>query len=129
MTKMKYRAFIIGISLGLMILSVVILVMQPTFGRENLGVVGMLAKNASPILMLVSGLSMVLFAGKLRITGLIGILLIIGSLTVSYFLSERTGYSIGTSGWNSMSYSMFIIIPIGLLLCFLTGFFSLLHII
>jgi hypothetical protein len=125
---MKWRAFTIGLSLGMMILSVAVLIVEPPFGRENAGIIGGLARNAAPILIPVSCLAIALFAVKLRILSLIGLALMIGSLITSYILSESTGYSMGTTGWTSALISMFVIIPLGLLLCFFTGLFSLAHI-
>ncbi|MHC1727537.1 MAG: HEAT repeat domain-containing protein [Syntrophobacteraceae bacterium] len=126
---MKLKAFVVGISLGMMVFSIIILVKEPPFGRQNLGAVGSLLRNASLIMMLVSCLMIGLFAVKVRIAAIIGIILMIASLTVSYSISEYTGYSMGTSGWISMFLSMFVIFPVGLILCFMTGLFSLLHII
>ena len=122
---MKARAFIIGLSLGLMILSIVLLANRPPFGRANLGPIGWTGRDASPILMLAACLAIAVSAVKLRYLSIIGILLMIGSLAVGYFVAERTGYSMGTPGWSTIFFSTFVIIPAGLLLCVLTGIFSL----
>lgn len=125
---MKLRAILITLGIGLIVVSGFVLVKEPAHGRDNLSSFCTFVRNATPVLMLASCLLISLTAVKLRKTSIIGIVIIMGSLLLSYFISERTGYSMGTSGWSSTFVSMFIIIPLGLFLCLLTGFASLIHI-
>ncbi len=122
------RAIVTTMSIVFIILSVLVLVKEPAYGRENLSPFCTLVRNAAPVLMLVSCLSITLFAVKLRILAIIGMILMIGSLVISYFIAQKTGQSMGTAGWSSTFLSMFVIIPTGLFLCILTGCVSLTHI-
>ncbi len=122
------QAIVTTMSIGFIILSVLVLVKEPAYGRENLSPFCALVRNAAPVLMLVSCLSITLFAVKLRISAIIGMILMVGSLVISYFIAQKTGQSMGTLGWSSTFLSMFVIIPTGLFLCILTGCASLIHI-
>jgi hypothetical protein len=122
---MKLKATLITISIGLIILSLSMLIKEPAYGRANLGIFCEFMKNATPVLMFVSCLLIMLSATKLRILSILGVALIIGSLVLTYILAENTGYSMGTSGWTSGFVSILVIVPAGLCLCCVTGFFSL----
>ncbi len=125
---MKIRSIILTLSIGLVIFSVSTLISRPVFGTSNIGVFCEFMKNISPILMGVSCLFILLATTKLRIVSIIGVVLIAGSLVITWFLAERTGYSMGTSGWVSGFVGIVVIIPAGLLLCGLSGFISLIDI-
>lgn len=126
--QLKLRAIAITLSIGFIVLSGLVLIKEPAHGRDNLGSFCTLVRNAAPVLMLASCLLISLTAVRLRMSSIIGTILIIGSLLISYFISERTGYSMGTWGWSSTFVSMFVIIPLGLFLCVFNGLASLIHI-
>ena len=125
---MKIRSVALTLGIGLIILSVSMLISRPAFGTANIGAFCEFMRNASPILMGASCILILFAATKLRVLGIIGIILIAGSLTITWLLAERTGYSMGTSGWVSGFLGLFVVIPAGLLLCGLTGFLSLIDI-
>ncbi len=122
---MKLRSILIAVSIGLIILSVSMLIKEPAYGTANLGLFCEFMKNAAPVLMLVSCLLIMFAASKKRILSIIGVALIVGSLVITYFLAESTGYSMGTTGWASGFVGILVIIPAGLFLCFITGLLSL----
>jgi len=126
---MKIRSSILTVSIGLIILSLSMLISRPAFGTANIGAFCEFMRNASPILMGASCILILLAATKLRVLSIIGVILIAGSLLITWLLAERTGYSMGTSGWVSGFLGLFVVIPAGLLLCGLTGFLSLIDII
>jgi len=98
---------------------------EPAYGRANLGVLCEFMKNSAPVLMLLSCILIMVTATKLRILSIIGIVMIAGSLLVTYILAERTGYSMGTTGWVSGFLGILVIIPGGMFLCCITGILSL----
>ncbi|MEW6262920.1 MAG: HEAT repeat domain-containing protein [Thermodesulfobacteriota bacterium] len=125
---MKLRAILITVGAGLIFFSVFVLVKEPAHGRENVGVVCAFIRNAAPILMLAACVLISLAAVKMRILSLIGLVCAIGSLVIGYFVSERTGYSMGTLGWTTTFISMFVVIPLSLIMCLTTVLASLIHI-
>ena len=125
---MKIRSIILTVSIGLILLSVSMLISRPAFGTANIGAFCGFLKNTSPILIAASCLLILFAATKLRILSIIGVVLIAGSLVVSWFLAERTGYSMGTPGWVSGFVGILVVIPTGLLFCGLTGLLSLVDI-
>lgn len=125
---MKIRSSLLTVSIGLIIFSVSTLVSRPVFGTSNIGVFCEFMKNISPILMGISCLCILFAATKIRVLSIIGVVLIAGSLSATWFLAEHTGYSMGTSGWVSGFVGIVVIIPAGLFLCGLTGFLSVLDI-
>ncbi len=122
---MKLRSSMITVCIGVIILSVSILTKEPAYGTANLGVFCEFMKNATPVLLFASCVLIMLTATKLRILSIIGVVLILGSLVVTYILGESTGYSMGTSGWVSGFVGILVIVPIGLLMCCITGLLSL----
>jgi hypothetical protein len=125
---MKLRAIALTIAIGLIILSGLILIKEPAHGRDNLNLFCALIRQSSPLLLLASGILICFTAIKLRKLSILGVALIISSMLISYFISARTGYSMGTPGWSSTFISIFVIIPLGLLLCIVSAFVSLAHI-
>ena len=122
---MKTRSSIIAVSMGMIILSVFMLVKEPAYGMANIGRLGLFMRNAAPVFMAAACFFILLAATKLRILSIIGVALIAGSLGITWILAENTGYSMGTSGWVSGFLGIMVVIPAGLLLCCLTGLFSL----
>jgi len=122
---MKSRSSIITVCIGVIILSVFMLVKEPAYGTANLGVFCTFMKNASPVLMFVSCIFIMLASTKLRVLSIIGVVLIVGSLVATYIFGELSGYSMGTSGWVSGFVGILVIVPAGLFLCCMTGLFSL----
>ena len=122
---MKLRSILITVSIGLTILSLSMLIKEPAYGTANLGQFCEFMRNTAPVLILVSCLLVMFAATKLRILSIIGVVLIVGSLVITYFLAESTGYSMGTTGWASGFVGILVIIPAGMFLCFITGLLSL----
>ncbi|MBU0673531.1 MAG: HEAT repeat domain-containing protein [Proteobacteria bacterium] len=123
--KTEVRGGIIALGISLVVISLLILMLPPENTAANLGKVAYFIRGVAIMFIFLGCLLTVGPAQRLRKVGWYGITLICLSLGVSVALQRATGASMGTTGWISSFVSTLFLIPIGILLCGITGIASL----
>jgi HEAT repeats len=127
-TSMTVRSILISLSLGFIAMSLMMIIYPPDSAEVNLGNAYELVRVSTFAAILISSLLIAVCAKRFKVVGYIGIGLIIVSLAVSFVLQKTSGGSVGSHGWVSGFVGMLVIIPMGLLMCSISGMATLIDI-